>query len=106
MSSYAEWNEMVERHCASCWAERRRVAMQYSPKCAVPYVAMVDAGTIELVRELGVEVATSANLIQYFEARWTEGAVRRVISKPGGGSIACGARRSSGSERSSARASA
>jgi Xaa-Pro aminopeptidase len=49
----------------------RRVAMQYSPNCAVPYVAMVDAGTVELVRSLGVEVATAANLIQYFESRWT-----------------------------------
>ena len=50
----------------------RRVAMQYSPNCAVPYVAMVDAGTVELVRGLGVDVVTSANLIQFFESRWTE----------------------------------
>ncbi len=42
--------------------------MQYSPLCAVPYVAMVDAGTIELVRAQGVEVVTSAELIQEFEA--------------------------------------
>jgi Xaa-Pro aminopeptidase len=39
--------------------------------CAVPYVATVDAGTVELVRSLGVEVVTSAELIQIFEARWT-----------------------------------
>jgi Xaa-Pro aminopeptidase len=45
--------------------------MQYSPECAVPYVAMVDAGTIELVRSLGVEIVSSANLVQFFEARWT-----------------------------------
>src|SRR5262249_31786546 len=45
---------------------------QYSPNCAVPYVAMVDAGTVELVRSLGVEVATSANLIQLFESRWSK----------------------------------
>ena len=51
---------------------RKRVAMQYSPNCAVPYVAMVDAGTIELIRGLGVEVVTSANLVQYFEARWSK----------------------------------
>jgi Xaa-Pro aminopeptidase len=49
----------------------RRVAMQYSPLCAIPYVALVDAGTVELVRSLGVEVASSAELIQAFEARWT-----------------------------------
>jgi Xaa-Pro aminopeptidase len=45
--------------------------MQYSPMCAIPYVAMVDAGTVELVRSLGLEVVTSAELIQTFEARWT-----------------------------------
>jgi len=50
----------------------RRIAMQYSPLCAVPYVAMVDAGTIELVRAAGVEVVSSADLVQYFEARWNE----------------------------------
>jgi Xaa-Pro aminopeptidase len=45
--------------------------MQFSPECAIPYVAMVDAGTVDLVRGLGVQVASSANLIQYFESRWT-----------------------------------
>jgi Xaa-Pro aminopeptidase len=48
----------------------RRVAMQYSARCAVPYVSMVDAGTVELVRSLGPEVISSADLIQFFEARW------------------------------------
>src|SRR4029450_9760095 len=41
-----------------------RVAMEYSPNCAIPYVARVDAGTGELIRHLGVEVVSSANLIQ------------------------------------------
>jgi Xaa-Pro dipeptidase len=57
----------------------RRIAMQYSPRCAVPYVAMVDAGTVELVRECGVEVVTSANLVQYFEARWTAAQVESHV---------------------------
>lgn len=69
-SVYAEWGEMLERLREVCGGAKK-IAMQYSPKCAVPYVAMVDAGTIELVRSLGLEIATSANLIQYFEARWT-----------------------------------
>ena len=60
----------------------KRVAMQYSPMCAVPYVSNVDAGTVELVRSLGVEVVTSAELIQIFEARWT----------PDGAGIASGSR--------------
>jgi len=50
----------------------KRVAMQYSPRCAVPYVAMVDAGTVEVIRGLGVEVVTSAELIQEFEALLTD----------------------------------
>ena len=48
---------------------RGRIAMNYSPRCAIPYVARVDAGTIELVRSLGVEVVSAADLIQRFEAR-------------------------------------
>lgn len=50
----------------------RTVAMEYSPGCAIPYVSTVDAGTIELVRSAGANVVSSANLIQYFEARWDE----------------------------------
>jgi Xaa-Pro aminopeptidase len=45
--------------------------MQYSPECAIPYVSMVDAGTVELVRAAGVDVVSSADLVQQFEARWT-----------------------------------
>ena len=68
---YAGWKELVDGLRAML-AGARRVAMQYSPDCAVPYVAMVDAGTVEMIRGLGVEVATSANLIQYFESRWNQ----------------------------------
>jgi Xaa-Pro aminopeptidase len=50
----------------------RRVAMQYSALCAIPYVSLVDAGTVELVRSLGPEIVSSADLIQLFEARWTD----------------------------------
>ena len=67
---YSRWTEQVDG-LRRLTAGLRRVAMQYSPLCAIPYVAMVDAGTVELVRSLGVEVATSAELIQAFEARWT-----------------------------------
>src|ERR1700722_3782051 len=71
MATYAGWNEMVDG-IRGLLAGSKRIAMQYSPNCAVPYVAMVDAGTIELIRGLGVEIATSANLLQYFEARWSK----------------------------------
>jgi Xaa-Pro dipeptidase len=46
----------------------RRVAMQYSPRGAIPYLSRVDAGTVEMVRALGVEVVSSADLVQRFEA--------------------------------------
>src|SRR5258708_20661149 len=50
----------------------RSVAMQYSPKNAIPYVAMVDEGTIELVRGGGVKVVSSADLVQKYEACWSD----------------------------------
>jgi len=50
----------------------KHVAMQYSPKNAVPYVAMVDAGTVELVRAAGPKVVSSADLVQKYEACWSE----------------------------------
>jgi Xaa-Pro aminopeptidase len=49
----------------------RRIAMDYSPGCAIPYVSRVDAGTVEIVRAMGVEVVTAADLIQHFEATLT-----------------------------------
>ena len=64
---YSSWQEQ-HAELGLLLKGAKRVAMQYSPLCAVPYVAMVDAGTVELVRSLGVEVASSAELIQEFEA--------------------------------------
>ncbi len=53
----------------------KRVAMEYSPCAAIPYVSRVDAGTIELVRSLGVDVVSSGDLIQQFEAHWDDKAI-------------------------------
>ncbi|OFV93950.1 MAG: hypothetical protein A3G76_00830 [Acidobacteria bacterium RIFCSPLOWO2_12_FULL_65_11] len=53
----------------------RRVAMEYSPQCAIPYVSRVDAGTVELVRQLGVEVVSSGDLIGRFAAVWDAAAM-------------------------------
>jgi Xaa-Pro dipeptidase len=49
----------------------KRVAMEYSPKGAIPYVSRVDAGTFEAVRSLGVDVVSSGDLVQRFEAAWS-----------------------------------
>jgi Xaa-Pro dipeptidase len=47
------------------------VAMEYSPGCAIPYVSRVDAGTAEAVKTRGVEIVSSGDLVQAFEAVWT-----------------------------------
>ena len=53
----------------------RRVAMEYSPNCAIPYISRVDAGTIELIRQTGVEVVSSGDLVQRFAAVWDDRAI-------------------------------
>jgi Xaa-Pro aminopeptidase len=67
---YSSWTEQ-RAELAAMLAARRRVAMQYSPLNDIPYIGLVDAGTVELVRSVGVEVISSADLVQLFEARWT-----------------------------------
>jgi Xaa-Pro aminopeptidase len=67
---YRSWRELEETLRARL-AGMKRVAMEYSPGAAIPYVARVDAGTVEMVRAAGPEVVSSADLVQYFEARWT-----------------------------------
>ncbi len=68
---YVSW-EHQRQLLAHIIKGNQRIAMQYSPLNAVPYVSRVDAGTIELVRSLGIEVVSSADLIQKFEAVWSD----------------------------------
>jgi Xaa-Pro aminopeptidase len=49
-----------------------RVAMQYSPDGAIPYLSRVDAGTLELLRSFGIEIVSSADLVQRFESAWND----------------------------------
>ncbi len=68
---YASWDE--QQTClARILDKAKQVAMQYSPLNAIPYISRVDAGTIELIRSLGIEVVTSADLVQQFEAVWND----------------------------------
>lgn len=68
---YAGQNELRE-NLKKAIGKAKKVAMQYSSKNAIPYVAMVDAGTVELVRSLGAKVMTSADLVQKYEACWSK----------------------------------
>jgi Xaa-Pro aminopeptidase len=67
---YAGQDEL-RKNLPKLLARTKKVAMQYSPKNAIPYVSMVDAGTVELVRSHGRKVVSSADLVQVFEACWT-----------------------------------
>lgn len=67
---YAGWEEM-RRGLARLLAGSRTIAMQYSPDNDIPYIGLVDAGTVEWVRKLKKRVVSSADLVQKFEAAWT-----------------------------------
>jgi Xaa-Pro aminopeptidase len=54
----------------------KRIAMEYSPGNNIPYISRVDAGTMEAVRQLGVDVASSGDLVQRFEAIWSDEALQ------------------------------
>lgn len=59
----------LELELASLLRGKKRIAMEYSPWGRLPYIGLVDAGTIELVRSFGLEVVSSADLVANFQAR-------------------------------------
>jgi Xaa-Pro aminopeptidase len=68
---YVSWREQ-QAALGTLLQSATRIAMQYSPMNAIPYLSRVDAGTLELLRSWGVEVVTSADLVQQFEAVWDD----------------------------------
>jgi Xaa-Pro aminopeptidase len=70
-SEYSSWQEL-EQKLEAMLAGAGKIAMQYSPRNAIMYVSMVDAGTVELVRSFGKEIVSSADLVSIFEAVLTE----------------------------------
>lgn len=64
---YSSWQEL-EVGLESMLSPWRRIAMQYSPRNAIMYVSMVDAGTVELLRSMGKEIVSSADLVSRFQA--------------------------------------
>jgi Xaa-Pro aminopeptidase len=67
---YARQDEL-RKNLKKLLGRAKTIAMQYSPKNEIPYVAMVDAGTVELVRSAGPKVVSSADLVQKYEACWS-----------------------------------
>ena len=71
LEEYSSWQELEHRLTAMLDGSTR-IAMQYSPRNAIMYVSMVDAGTVEMLTSLGKEIVSSADLVSHFEAVLTE----------------------------------
>ena len=63
--------EQLDAGITRLLAGLRRIAMEYSPRCAIPYLSRVDAGTAEAIRARGVDIVSSGDLVQEFEAAWS-----------------------------------
>jgi Xaa-Pro dipeptidase len=70
-SVYLKWQEL-EAGVKSLVAGSKKIAMEYVGRNANPYVSRVDGGTIELVKSFGVEIVSSGDLVQWFEACWSD----------------------------------
>ena len=68
---YASYDSLIQNLKTSLEGIKK-VAMEYSPMNAIPYISRVDAGTIEQIRSLGVEIVSSADLISMYNALWTK----------------------------------
>jgi Xaa-Pro aminopeptidase len=68
---YLKWQEL-EAGVLHMVSGLKRVAMEYSPRNANPYISRVDAGTVELVKASGAEIVPSGDLIARFEASWDD----------------------------------
>jgi Xaa-Pro dipeptidase len=66
-TAYSSWQEL-ESQLQTLLTGATKIAMQYSPRNAIMYVSMVDAGTIELLRDFGKQIISSADLVSHFEA--------------------------------------
>ena len=73
---YSSWQELearlAELVASTPGSPMQRMAMQYSPRNAIMYVSLVDAGTVELLREMGKTIVSSADLVSQFEAVLSE----------------------------------
>ncbi len=68
---YSAWQELWQ-NLEAMLKPYHRVVMQYSPNNQIPYISLVDAGMLELVRSFGKEIVSSANLVARFEATLTD----------------------------------
>lgn len=71
LKTYSSW-QSLEKELGIILHGMKKVAMEYSPKNAIPYISLVDGGTVDLVRSFGVEVVSSADFLPHFTAVLTQ----------------------------------
>ena len=76
---YLSWLEM-EKKIQDLFKGKEKIATQYSPKNAIPYISRIDAGTFELLKGFKLKLVSSADLVQQFEARLTKGQLNTHIN--------------------------
>lgn len=69
--TFLSW-QSLEKEVGKVVQGAKKVAMEYSPKNAIPYVSRVDGGTIDLIRSFGVEVVSSADFLAHFTSVLTK----------------------------------
>lgn len=68
---YSSYSDMITE-LGQLLKRSRRIAMEYSQNCAIPYVSILDAGTYELIHKMGIDIVSSADIFQHTFARWTD----------------------------------
>ena len=68
---YSGWQELFDQ-LKTILSQHRDLAMQYSPNNSVFTVSLVDGGTIDLLRGLGKNIVSSADLVAQFESTWSD----------------------------------
>ena len=71
VATYLAW-EQLEEELRNLVGGVRKVAMEYAPGLSNPYLSRIDGGTVDFLREAGLDVQSSGNLIQLFEATWDD----------------------------------
>ncbi|MGE5609387.1 MAG: M24 family metallopeptidase, partial [Bacillota bacterium] len=79
LTRYVSWQDL-HTHLRTLLAGSSRVAMEYSPGAAIPIASYADAGMVELIRSMGLEVTSSADLFQLAAARWDTAAYNSHVS--------------------------
>src|SRR6266436_1882855 len=72
---YSSWRELWD-NLQAMLVRHRTVAMQYSPNNLIPYIGLVDAGTVELIRGFGKDIVSSGDLVARFEAAWNDDQIK------------------------------